>query len=81
MLAAIVARFNEGGISIVEAGTGTGKSLAYLVPAVRWAQENSERTVVSTNTINLQEAAGEQGPAPGTEPPGGRALGSRQRAG
>ncbi|MCH1569724.1 MAG: hypothetical protein L7S64_00105 [Longimicrobiales bacterium] len=55
MLAAIVTRFNEGGISIVEAGTGTGKSLAYLVPAVRWAQENSERTVVSTNTINLQE--------------------------
>ena len=55
MLAAITERFNEGGIAIVEAGTGTGKSLAYLVPAVRWALENQERTVVSTNTINLQE--------------------------
>jgi len=55
MLAAITERFNEGGISIVEAGTGTGKSLAYLLPAARWAQENGERTVISTNTINLQE--------------------------
>jgi ATP-dependent DNA helicase DinG len=55
MLSAVVDRFNEGGIAIVEAGTGTGKSLAYLLPAVRWAQENEERTVVSTNTINLQE--------------------------
>jgi len=55
MLAAVVERFNGGGITIVEAGTGTGKSLAYLLPAVRWAHENAERTVVSTNTINLQE--------------------------
>lgn len=55
MLRAIVERFNEGGVEIVEAGTGTGKSLAYLLPAVRWAQENRERTILSTNTINLQE--------------------------
>jgi len=55
MLREVVARFNEGGVAIVEAGTGTGKSLAYLIPAARWAQENSGRTVVSTNTINLQE--------------------------
>lgn len=55
MLAAVSRSFNEGGITLVEAGTGTGKSLAYLLPAVRWAQENGERTVVSTNTINLQE--------------------------
>jgi len=55
MLSAVATRFNDGGISIVEAGTGTGKSLAYLLPAVRWAQQNGERTVVSTNTINLQE--------------------------
>ncbi len=60
MLGAIVERFNEGGISIVEAGTGTGKSLAYLLPAVRWAQENAERTVISTNTINLQEQLAEK---------------------
>lgn len=55
MLGAVVRRFNEGGVAVVEAGTGTGKSLAYLLPAARWALENDERTVVSTNTINLQE--------------------------
>lgn len=47
--------YNEGGVGIAEAGTGTGKSIAYLLPAVRWAVQNKERTVVSTNTINLQE--------------------------
>lgn len=55
MLGVVVDRFNAGGIAIVEAGTGTGKSLAYLLPAARWAQGNGERTVISTNTINLQE--------------------------
>jgi ATP-dependent DNA helicase DinG len=55
MLRAVAQRFNEGGVTVVEAGTGTGKSLAYLLPAARWAQENRERTVLSTNTINLQE--------------------------
>ena len=42
----------------VEAGTGTGKSMAYLLPAVEWAttnRENRERVIVSTNTKNLQE--------------------------
>jgi ATP-dependent DNA helicase DinG len=47
--------YNEGGVGIAEAGTGTGKSVAYLLPAIRWAVQNRERTVVSTNTINLQE--------------------------
>jgi ATP-dependent DNA helicase DinG len=55
MLAAVTECFNEGGVAVIEAGTGTGKSLAYLLPAARWAQENEERTVLSTNTINLQE--------------------------
>ena len=55
MLRFVGERFNEGGIGLVEAGTGTGKSLAYLVPAARWAVTNGERTIVSTNTINLQE--------------------------
>ena len=55
MLRFVAKRFNEGGIGLVEAGTGTGKSLAYLVPAARWAVKNGERTIVSTNTINLQE--------------------------
>src|SRR5438093_1476067 len=47
--------FNDGGIALLEAGTGVGKSFAYLVPALVWARENGERTIVSTNTINLQE--------------------------
>lgn len=47
--------FNAGRLAVIEAGTGTGKSLAYLVPAILWALGNEERVVVSTNTINLQE--------------------------
>jgi ATP-dependent DNA helicase DinG len=47
--------FNEERIAVVEAGTGTGKSLAYLLPAALWSVRNKERVVVSTNTINLQE--------------------------
>src|SRR6266581_314321 len=47
--------YNDGGVALLEAGTGVGKSFAYLVPALVWARENGERTVVSTNTINLQE--------------------------
>jgi ATP-dependent DNA helicase DinG len=55
MLRLVAERFNEGGVAIIEAGTGTGKSLAYLMPAAAWALQNGERTVISTNTINLQE--------------------------
>ncbi len=47
--------YNDGGIALLEAGTGVGKSFAYLVPALEWARVNGERTIVSTNTINLQE--------------------------
>ncbi len=55
-LATTIARlYNDGGIGLLEAGTGIGKSLGYLIPALRWAAANGERTVVSTNTINLQE--------------------------
>jgi ATP-dependent DNA helicase DinG len=55
-MAATIARvYNEGGVGLLEAGTGVGKSLGYLVPALRWAAANGERTIVSTNTINLQE--------------------------
>jgi ATP-dependent DNA helicase DinG len=55
MAARIASLYNSGGIGLLEAGTGVGKSLGYLVPALRWAARNGERTVVSTNTINLQE--------------------------
>ncbi|MDE3053464.1 MAG: helicase [Gemmatimonadota bacterium] len=55
-MARLVAQtYNDGGVALLEAGTGIGKSLGYLVPALRWAAANGERTVVSTNTINLQE--------------------------
>jgi len=55
-MAATIARiYNNGGVGLLEAGTGVGKSLGYLVPALRWAAANGERTIVSTNTINLQE--------------------------
>jgi ATP-dependent DNA helicase DinG len=55
MAAHIADVYNDGGIALLEAGTGVGKSFAYLVPAIEWARANGERTVVSTNTINLQE--------------------------
>ena len=55
MLRSVAQAFNEGQHLLVEAPTGVGKSLAYLIPAVDWAVRNSERVVVSTNTINLQE--------------------------
>jgi ATP-dependent DNA helicase DinG len=40
---------------IVEAGTGVGKSLAYLIPAILYAVKNKKKAVISTHTINLQE--------------------------
>jgi ATP-dependent DNA helicase DinG len=55
MAAYISDAYNDGGTVLLEAGTGVGKSFAYLVPALAWARANRERTVVSTNTINLQE--------------------------
>ena len=56
LMAGTVTRlYNEGGVGLLEAGTGVGKSMGYLIPALRWAAANKERTVVSTNTINLQE--------------------------
>ena len=55
MLRSVAEAFNEGRHLLVEAPTGVGKSLAYLIPAVHWAIQNGERVVISTNTINLQE--------------------------
>src|ERR1700758_3122715 len=40
---------------VVEAGTGVGKSLAYLAPAILFAIEQHKKAIVSTHTINLQE--------------------------
>jgi len=47
--------FNESMYLMIEAGTGTGKSMAYLVPAIMWSALNREKVIVSTNTKNLQE--------------------------
>ena len=55
MAKAVAETVNAGGRLIVEAGTGVGKSLAYLLPAAIYAAANDKRVIVSTNTINLQE--------------------------
>lgn len=51
----VITSFNREKNYLVEAGTGTGKSFAYLLPALFWAEKNDETVVISTNTINLQE--------------------------
>ena len=55
MARAVAEALATGDHLVVEAGTGVGKSLAYLVPSALHAVRNSARTVISTNTINLQE--------------------------
>ena len=55
MAAAVAEKINAGGKLMVEAGTGVGKSLAYLLPAALYAVHNGARVVVSTATIALQE--------------------------
>lgn len=55
MLRSIVRGFNDDQIVTAEAGTGVGKSFAYLIPAVAWAAQNNERVVIATATINLQQ--------------------------
>jgi Rad3-related DNA helicase/DNA polymerase III epsilon subunit-like protein len=55
MLLAVAQIQGRGGSLVVEAGTGTGKSLAYLVPSIARAVRHDERVVVSTNTHTLQE--------------------------
>ncbi len=78
-MAEAVAQCLDGGARtlIVQAGTGTGKSLAYLVPAVRFAVEGKEPVVIATATLALQRqlvdkdlpvVAAALGPALGREP-------------
>lgn len=55
MMSNIIDAYNQDQIALIEAGTGTGKSLAYLLPALIWAARLQERTVISTHTITLQE--------------------------
>ncbi|MFO7538568.1 MAG: exonuclease domain-containing protein [Chloroflexota bacterium] len=55
MLRAVAQALNQSQHLLVEAGTGTGKSIGYLLPAAFWASQNDRCVVVSTNTINLQD--------------------------
>jgi ATP-dependent DNA helicase DinG len=55
MARAIEQAFEDKRHLIVEAGTGTGKTLAYLLPALRLARERQQRVIISTGTKNLQE--------------------------
>ncbi|MCP4846913.1 MAG: ATP-dependent DNA helicase [Verrucomicrobiaceae bacterium] len=55
MAVAVATALDESSPLVVEAGTGVGKSLAYLAPSVSFAVENNRKAVISTHTINLQE--------------------------
>ena len=55
MANAVAETLKHDGVLLVEAGTGIGKSLAYLVPAALWSQEHGEPVIVSTFTRGLQE--------------------------
>jgi ATP-dependent DNA helicase DinG len=55
MAAAVDAALEAGSTLAVEAGTGVGKSFAYLLPAIRRVVEHDQRVVISTHTISLQE--------------------------
>jgi ATP-dependent DNA helicase DinG len=55
MLKDVLEAYNTNSIALIEAGTGTGKSLAYLIPALLFASVHQEKTVISTKTITLQE--------------------------
>src|SRR5213596_2433919 len=55
MAAAVSRAFTEGHHLLVEAGTGVGKSFAYLLPAIEFAVKYKKRVVISTHTISLQE--------------------------
>ncbi len=55
MAVAVAESFLKGHPLVAEAGTGVGKSLAYLVPAAKFALETGRKAVISTHTINLQE--------------------------
>ncbi len=60
LLAEISRAFNDNAVGVFEAGTGVGKSYAYLIPAMLWALTNKERVIVSTGTINLQQQLAEK---------------------
>ncbi len=60
LLRRVCSSFNNNEIGVFEAGTGVGKSYAYLIPSIYWALLNKERVVISTGTINLQQQLAEK---------------------
>lgn len=55
MVETVFEAFATESVALIEAGTGTGKSLGYLLPACIWAHQTKEKVLVSTHTISLQE--------------------------
>ncbi|MEP7289075.1 MAG: exonuclease domain-containing protein [Chloroflexota bacterium] len=55
MLEAVSQAFNDQTHLLIEAPTGTGRTLAYLIPALTWAVQNNERVVIAVNSHSLQE--------------------------
>lgn len=55
MLRDCLTTYQENKVAVIEAATGTGKSVAYLLAATFWALKKGQRSVISTNTIALQE--------------------------
>jgi len=55
MAQAVLDNFEKMEFLLVEAGTGVGKSLAYLIPSIKYTQRENKKVVISTNTKNLQE--------------------------
>lgn len=55
MVDAVARAFTGQKYLLVEAGTGTGKSMAYIIPALHWSLNTGQRVVLATRTINLQE--------------------------
>ncbi len=55
MAKTVLQAFSSNTVSLIESGTGTGKSLSYLLPSLLWSLETGERIIISTHTIALQE--------------------------
>lgn len=55
MLKTVSEAFEEEKHAVIEAGTGIGKSMAYLIPALLWSEKNEKKVIIATHTIALQE--------------------------
>ncbi|MDP8202923.1 MAG: helicase C-terminal domain-containing protein [Candidatus Tenebribacter mawsonii] len=55
MASAVLDNFEQKEFLLVEAGTGVGKSLAYLIPSIKYTHQENKKVIISTNTKNLQE--------------------------